>query len=152
MIRWNNGKYEPEFRIILVFPQLLSAASGCTAHGLLRTPGGMDGCRRWCSLFVLIGMAIGAVASALYVVDAHRMSFLPLSSYKSSHVNITQGQIASEVFTCLLVFKNFFSFFLTYFAYDWLVEAGARKGFLITASIQVGVCLLSIPMCRHSLF
>lgn len=83
------------------------------------------------------------------------MSLMPIVSFllDPPHTDIPlltccQGQIAVEAFTCLLVFKNIFSFFLTYFAYDWLVEAGARKVFLIIASIQVGVCLLSVPMCK----
>ncbi|KAL8709107.1 MAG: hypothetical protein Q9220_006128 [cf. Caloplaca sp. 1 TL-2023] len=67
----------------------------------------------------------------------------------SQHVG-RYGDIAVEAFTCLLMFKNFFSFALTWGAYDWLVEAGISKTFYIVASIQVGVCLLSIPMCKSS--
>ena len=77
-------------------------------------------------------MVLGAVASALYIVDAHK-------------------EIAVEAFTCLLVFKNMFSFALTWKAYDWLVPPGAiSKTFYAIASVQVGVCLLSIPMCKSS--
>ncbi|KAL1958794.1 hypothetical protein VTO42DRAFT_3913 [Malbranchea cinnamomea] len=129
MIRWNKGKYEPEFRIVLVFPQLLFSSIGM--YGLAWFAADVWRYRWLPSVimfaFVLIGMVMGAVASALYVVDAHR-------------------QIAVEAFTCLLVFKNIFSFVMTYFAYDWLVAAGPRTVFLVIASIQVGVCLLSVPM------
>ena len=58
------------------------------------------------------------------------------------------GEIAVEAFTCLLIFKNIFSFGLTWGAYDWLLSAGILKTFLIIASIQVAICLLSIPMCK----
>lgn len=51
-----------------------------------------------------------------------------------------------EAFTCLLIFKNLFSFALTWFAYDWLPVIA--KTFYIIGSIQVAVCLLSIPMCK----
>lgn len=60
------------------------------------------------------------------------------------------GEIAVEAFTCLLMFKNIFSFGLTWGAYNWLVSAGISKTFYIIASIQVGICLLSIPMCKSS--
>lgn len=41
-----------------------------------------------------------------------------------------------------------FSFCLTWSAYDWLITAGISKTFYIIASVQVGLCLLSIPMCK----
>jgi hypothetical protein len=65
-------------------------------------------------------------------------------------MTLDAGQIAVEAFTCLLIFKNIFSFVLTFFAYDWLIRNGIRPAFLAISSIQVGVCLLSIPMCEYS--
>lgn len=53
-----------------------------------------------------------------------------------------------EAFTCLLIFKNMFSFGLTWGAYNWLVAIGISRTFNIIASIQIGICLLSIPMCK----
>ena len=58
------------------------------------------------------------------------------------------GDIAVEAFTCLLIFKNVFSFGLTFKAYPWLVEAGSEKIFKIVGSVQLVICLLSIPMCK----
>jgi len=72
-------------------------------------------------------MVLGAVASALYLVDAHR-------------------DVAVEAFTCLLVFKNIFSFGLTFSGYDWLVRGGVKPVFTVIASVQVGVCCLTIFM------
>lgn len=48
----------------------------------------------------------------------------------------------------MLIFKNMFSFILTFFAYDWLVSNGIRPAFLAISSIQMAICVLSIPMCR----
>ncbi|KAL1858521.1 hypothetical protein Plec18170_002720 [Paecilomyces lecythidis] len=132
MIKLNKGKYEPEFRILLVFFQLLFAGTGLYGFGITSSDVGRWG---WLIpdvflMFVIIGMVMGAVASALYIVDAHR-------------------RIAVEAFTCLLIFKNMFSFVLTFFAYDWLVESGVRTPFLAIGSIQIAVCLLSIPMCKQ---
>jgi hypothetical protein len=60
-----------------------------------------------------------------------------------------KGQISVEAFTCMLFFKNVFSFVLTFFAYDWLVvKAGSRAPFIAIGTIQVGICLLAIPMCE----
>lgn len=53
-----------------------------------------------------------------------------------------------EAFTCLLIFKNIFSFVLTFFAYEWLVQRGIKPAFMAISSIQVVICLLSVPMCK----
>ncbi|KAJ9248205.1 hypothetical protein DTO280E4_1772 [Paecilomyces variotii] len=129
MIKLNQGKYEPEFRLLLVFFQLLFAGTGLYGFGITASDVGKWG---WLIpdvflMFVIIGMVMGAVASALYIVDAHR-------------------QIAVEAFTCLLIFKNMFSFVLTFFAYEWLVKNGVKPAFLAIGSIQIVVCLLSVPM------
>lgn len=65
-----------------------------------------------------MGMVIGAVASALYIVDAHR-------------------DISIEAFTCLLLFKNFFSFGITWIAWDWMRQEGVWKNFKTVGLIQV---------------
>ena len=49
-----------------------------------------------------------------------------------------------------MIFKNMFSFALTWGAYDWIVELGIVKTFNIIGSIQVAVCLLCVPMCKLS--
>lgn len=131
MIRWNHGKYEPEFRILLVFPMLIFSTIGLYGFGITANNIARYG---WLLPdvflgFVVIGMVMGAVASALYIVDGHR-------------------DIAVEAFTCLLIFKNMFSFILTYYAYDWIIgrQGSVRSLFIIIGSIQVGICLLSVPM------
>lgn len=83
MTKWNNGVYEPEFRIVLVIPQMILGCAGLygwgkTVDGLLHetyhytVPLTFFG-------FEVAGMVIGAVASSLYIVDAYRKSFLPNS-------------------------------------------------------------------------
>lgn len=53
-----------------------------------------------------------------------------------------------EGFTCLLVFKNLFSFGLTFKGFDWIVAGHIKPVFMAIASVQVGICLLTIPMCK----
>ncbi|KAL4868780.1 hypothetical protein BDV12DRAFT_169010 [Aspergillus spectabilis] len=129
MIKLNKGRYEPEFRILLVIFQLIFCGIGMYGFGITANdaahygwlpPDVFFGC-------VVIGMVMGAVASALYIVDAHR-------------------NIVIEAFTCMLIFKNMFSFVLTFYTYDWLVEAYVKKPFIAISSIQVAICALSIPM------
>ncbi|KAL8695450.1 MAG: hypothetical protein Q9218_000028 [Villophora microphyllina] len=134
MIRRNKGVYEPEFRIVLVLAQLVFGCAGLYGFGITAEHVGRYGWFLPDFFFAceVGGMVLGAVASALYIVDAHR-------------------DIAVEAFTCLLMFKNLFSFGLTWGAYNWLISAGISETFYIVASIQVGICLLSIPMCKSSL-
>ena len=74
MIRRNKGVYEPEFRILLVIPQLVMGCIGLYGFGITSNnverygwflPDFFFGCE-------VMGMVLGAVASALYIVDAHR--------------------------------------------------------------------------------
>ncbi|KKK12173.1 hypothetical protein P175DRAFT_0502765 [Aspergillus ochraceoroseus IBT 24754] len=129
MIKLNKGRYEPEFRILLVVFQLVFCGIGMYGFGIT----GNDVQRyRWLLpevffVFIIIGMVMGAVASALYIVDAHR-------------------NMVIEAFTCMLIFKNMFSFILCFYTYDWLVKHGIKGPFMAISSIQVGVCALSLPM------
>lgn len=75
MIKLNKGTYEPEFRIILVFFQLLFSGIGLYGFGITA-----ENVKRYGWLipdvffaFVVMGMVMGAVSSSLYLVDAHRM-------------------------------------------------------------------------------
>ena len=155
MIKWNKGKYEPEFRIVLVLPQMLFCGIGLYGFGYVTEDTERYG---WLPtevffMFVLIGMVVGTVVSALYVVDAHRESTPVRRSccvYPELTFSSRLGQISVEIFTCLLIFKNMFCFVLTYFAYDWVIHIGPKHVFVILGSIQVGLCMLSVPMCEFS--
>lgn len=149
MIRKNNGIYEPEFRLVLVIGQLIFGAGGLYGFGFAAAnvqPGG------WflpdfffaCEVG---GMVLGAVASALYIVDAHR-KYLPSIWCRRFQSDTDVAEIAVEAFTAMMIFKNIFSFGLTWGAYDWLTQTGIAEIFIIIASIQVAVCLLTIPMCK----
>jgi len=146
LTRLNRGIYEPEFRIVLVIPQLIFGCAGLYGFGI--TSANIGKYRWfWPDFFFageVMGMVLGAVASALYIVDAHR-------------------DISVEAFTCLLVFKNIFSFGLTWSGYDWLVKYDVKPVFMAVASVQVIICCLSVPMyifgkknrsfvARHSVF
>ena len=130
-IRKNKGTYEPEFRILLMIPTLIFSAIGLYGFGI--TADGVTKSKyHWIVpevflCFILISMVMGAIASAQYLLDAHRV-------------------IAVEAFTNLLIFKNIFSFLLAYFAYNWVFASGIRYIFICFGSIEVALCLLSVPM------
>lgn len=131
LARHNGGVYEPEFRLVLVIPQTVIGAIGLFGFGFTAADPYKYG-QYWPSFFFgmeVMGMVLGATASALYLVDAHR-------------------EISVESFTCLLLFKNFFSFVLTWYAVDWVVS-GVWGLFRIIGAVQIGVGLLSIPMCTQ---
>lgn len=131
LTRRNGGIYEPEFRMVIVIPMLIIGCAGLYGFGITA-----DDTRKfgwfWPDFFFaleVMSMVLGAVASALYIVDAHR-------------------DLAVEGFTCLLIFKNIFSFGLTFSGLDWLVKAGIKPVFMWISSVQVVICLLTILMCK----
>ncbi|KAH7328910.1 major facilitator superfamily domain-containing protein [Stachybotrys elegans] len=127
----NNGIYEPEFRIWLVLPMMIIGGIGL--YGFALTAGGVISLEYTYHVplvffgFEVASMVIGAVASSLYIVEAYR-------------------DLTIEGLTLMIIFKNFFSFMLTFFAYDWLIHGGIERTMVTIASVQIGVCLLSIPM------
>jgi MFS family permease len=80
MTRRNKGIFEPEFRIVLVIPQFVFGCTGLYLFGITTTAltkyswavpifaFGLEVC----------GMVIGAVATSLYIVDAHRGLLAPI--------------------------------------------------------------------------
>ncbi|GKT63597.1 major facilitator superfamily transporter [Colletotrichum tofieldiae] len=131
MTRRNGGIYEPEFRIVMVLPMFIVGCMGL--YGFAITSAGLATREYHYSVPLVFfglevaGMVIGAVASSLYIVDAYR-------------------DLAIEGFTIMIIFKNIFSFGLTYSAYDWIIAGGIKPTMIAISSIQVVVCALSIPM------
>ncbi len=74
MVRRNKGVYEPEFRIVLVIAQLVFSCAGLYGFGITGNNVAKYGwfLPDFFFALVVIGMVLGAVASALYIVDAHR--------------------------------------------------------------------------------
>jgi len=129
LAKMNKGIYEPEFRLFLVIPQAVTGCLGLYMFGVTASNTVKYGWF-WPDFFFaleLMGMTMGAITSALYLVDAY-------------------PNIAIETFTCLLLFKNFFSFGLTWEAFNWIGKVGTKHLFIYVASIQVAVCALTLPM------
>jgi hypothetical protein len=86
MTRKNRGVFEPEFRLVLVIPQLIFGCVGLYGFGITSNNTYKYGWF-WPDFFFafeVAGMVIGAVASSLYIVDAHRKPFLFQSPRRST--------------------------------------------------------------------
>ncbi|KAI0815647.1 major facilitator superfamily transporter [Xylaria sp. FL0064] len=134
LTRLNGGIYEPEFRLVLVIPQLVFGVTGLFGFAVT-AQGTLEGQYHWIAPIIFFGFevagtVVGAVASSLYIVDAYR-------------------DLAIEGFTCLIIFKNFFSFGLTFKAYEWLVHSGIREVFFALGAVQIVVCFLTVPMSKE---
>jgi len=73
MTKRNGGVYEPEFRMVLVLPQLVLGCAGLYGFGIVSSNPTKYGWF-WPDFFFgmeVAGMVLGAVASALYIADAH---------------------------------------------------------------------------------
>lgn len=74
LTRKNNGIYEPEFRLVLVIPQLVIGCAGLYLFGV--TAAELINYSYYLPILgfgmQVAGMVIGAVAASLYLVDAHR--------------------------------------------------------------------------------
>lgn len=151
MTKRNKGIYEPEFRILLVIPMMIIGCIGLYGFGFTASEIISNKYTYHVPLvffgFEVAGMIIGAVASSLYIIDAYRMQ---LPSIFPACTDQTSGDLTIEGFTIMIIFKNFFSFALTFYAYDWVVDGGVKPTLDAISSIQVVVCLLSVPMCKFA--
>lgn len=126
MSRHNNNIYEPEYRLLLVIPQLICGCTGIWGFGI--TANNMYKYSKYLPPFFFgvetCGMIIGAVASGAYITDAHR-------------------DIQVEAFVMLVLVKNLVSFALTERAYNWLVSAGVKHCFVVAGSIQAAISVVT---------
>lgn len=86
MIRRNKGVYEPEFRILLVIPQLIFGCAGLYGFGITSNHVTHWFLPDFFFALEVMGMVIGAVASALYIVDAHRALSPPFLSSNTKDI------------------------------------------------------------------
>ncbi|KAF4439347.1 hypothetical protein F53441_12626 [Fusarium austroafricanum] len=128
MARRNGGLYEPEFRLIMALPILITTCMGLVGFGWSAQV--KD---EWIVPTVFFGIisfgcSLGSTTSITFCVDSYR-------------------QYAGEALVTLNFTKNIahglvFSLFVSH----WLERDGPKMVFAWIGVIQVLVCLLSIPM------
>ncbi|KAM5510001.1 MFS transporter [Fusarium oxysporum f. sp. phaseoli] len=128
MARRNGGLYEPEFRLIMALPILITTCMGLIGFGW-----SAEVHDEWIvpTIFfgiISFGCSLGSTTSITFCVDSYR-------------------QYAGEALVTLNFTKNIahglvFSLFVSH----WLEKDGSKRVFMWIGVIQLIVCLFSIPM------
>ncbi|SPO07781.1 uncharacterized protein DNG_10476 [Cephalotrichum gorgonifer] len=131
LIEWasrrNGGIYEPEFRLMLIIPALITSAIGFFPFGYLAEMG--KGPVIMATLWAISSVSMQFIMTAVttYIVDSYR-------------------NISVEIFITTMVIKNFLFFGFTFFLSPWIVEWGAADMFYCVGGIQAALCLTTVPM------
>ncbi|KAH0342005.1 hypothetical protein KCU83_g9429, partial [Aureobasidium melanogenum] len=130
-VRWltkrNRGVYEPEFRLVFVFPSLILSIAGLLGFGYA--------CQSYLTIYsiaALWGLLLGGIfmsASVMttYALDACR-------------------QYATEIFIMAMTFKNFFFYGFSAYFVDWFMTQGVTGMYNVMGGITGAICLASITM------
>ncbi|KIJ62925.1 hypothetical protein HYDPIDRAFT_176332 [Hydnomerulius pinastri MD-312] len=125
--RRNGGVYEPEFRLFIIIPLLISTTIGWFGWAISASL-----LELWIGPAVFysllnFGQAVGSIAVVSYVVDSH-------------------GPYAAEAFATINCIKNLFAFGVTYYVVPWLGAQGVLRTFCTIGGINIWVCLMTVPM------
>ncbi|GAA5905387.1 hypothetical protein JCM6882_003145 [Rhodosporidiobolus microsporus] len=125
LARRNGGRFEPEFRLVLMIPMLILEVFGFMGWSLMTRNGSIP----WIGpvfMYSLInaGQAIGATAIVAYIIDCHR-----------GHTAEAMGVINLS--------KNLVLYGFTQFAANWVMDMGIPD----TMGVLAGVTAISIGSC-----
>ncbi|KAJ9612753.1 hypothetical protein H2204_014922 [Knufia peltigerae] len=125
MARRNRNIFEPEFRLVMLFPALIIAGVGFIGWGWAYTTH-----VHWIGLAILLllancGAVLGNAAIIGYVVDAHR-------------------SWANESQVVLFAWKNFYPFTMGYWFVPWFIKDGPKKTWAAVGGIIVGLYSLGL--------
>ncbi|KAM0524219.1 hypothetical protein ACHAPS_005140 [Verticillium nonalfalfae] len=128
LARRNGGLYEPEFRLIMAIPILLSTVIGLMGFGWSAEERDHWMVPTFFFGVISFGCTMGSTTSITYCVDSYR-------------------QYAGEALVTLNFSKNIlhglvFSLFVTH----WMASDGPKTMFIWLGVIQLIFCLFSIPM------
>lgn len=128
--RSNNGVFQPETRLFLLFIPGLIAPAGCILFGY-----GVEKTLHWTAMFFGYGMvALGLTAVPIigltYVADC----YLP---------------IASDAFLLVNGLKNIVAFGFLYGVVPWVNKVGYVNSFGTQAGVSVAILALAIPLSMY---
>ncbi|KEF56048.1 uncharacterized protein A1O9_07629 [Exophiala aquamarina CBS 119918] len=127
MAKRNNGIYEPEFRLTLMIPGALLSTIGFFGLGSSIAQGAKIG---WPLAFIsLHSLAIpfASQAAFTYVVDCH-------------------PEDANQAFVTIGLVKAILTFLVTTSVNGWFASQGAKMVFWSIGGLNLGICLLTIPV------
>jgi len=122
----NHGIYEPEFRLVLMFPVLLLGVAGFFGFGA-----SIHYQTHWIGPVLTFGLANMAMAFETGCVFAY-----VIDSYED---------LSEEAFVAINA-RNLLTFGLTYFVIDWLAKDGVLNVFNVLGSTFVAVVMLTVPL------
>lgn len=128
MARRNGGVYEPEYRLLMSIPILISTAIGLMGFGWSVEVHDASIVPTIFFGVISFGCSLGSTTAITFAVDSYR-------------------QYAGEALVTLNFTKNIFHGLVwSLFFPDWLAEDGAKTVFLVIGGIQIAACLTTIPM------
>lgn len=127
MSRRNNGTYEPEFRLMMIGPVLISICIGMMGFGWSTFEEDM-----WVVPAIFLGVlgfgcSLGSTTAITYAVDSYKM-------------------FAAEALVTLNMTKNTMGFLFSLFVPQFVSGQGSRNSFVVFGSIEIFVCLFGIPL------
>ncbi|KAL7918852.1 MFS general substrate transporter [Trichoderma austrokoningii] len=128
MARRNGGMYEPEFRLVMAAPILLTTCIGLMGFGWSAQE--KDS---WIVPTIFFGItsfgcSLGSTTAITFCVDSYR-------------------QYAGEALVTLNFSKNIFhGLVFSLFISQWLADDGSRRVYVWLGVIQLIFCLMSVPM------
>lgn len=127
MARRNNGVYEPEFRLVMCIPVLISVTMGMMGFGWSTFDHDM-----WIVPAIFLGIigfgcSLGSTTAITYAVDSYKM-------------------FAAESLVTLNLSKNVFGFAFSFFVPSFLENSGSKTLFVTFGGVEVFICLWGIPL------
>lgn len=125
--RRNHGTYEPEYRLIMILPVMISVTMGMIGFGWSSFD--KDA---WIVPTIFLGIlgfgcSLGSTTAITYSVDSYKM-------------------FASEALVTLNLAKNTIGFLFSLFVNHFLETSGPKTLFVVFGSIQIFLCLWAIPL------
>ncbi|KAJ5667360.1 hypothetical protein N7507_003224 [Penicillium longicatenatum] len=123
----NHGTYEPESRLLIIFPAAIAMAIGSFGLGAA-IHNSMSAIV--CGVFMaIISFAVGLGCTGIV-----------------SYTNDACGEKASDAFGIAMVIKSAFTFGLSFLFNDFYIRSGALAFFSTFGAVTVGVMLTTIPL------
>lgn len=125
--RQNKGVYEPEFRLLLMIPAVVLSTIGFVGFGFAVQQG-------------------ASIAYPLYFMSMHSLSIPFASSASFTYVIDCHPLNANQAFVTINFAKAVFTFIASTYVNAWLASVGPQTMFAQIAGLNLGLCLLTVPM------
>jgi hypothetical protein len=127
LARRNSGTYEPEFRLWLIIPMMITGIIGFFGFGFTIVHGNGPTVASTMYGFITASLIFSHVASGSYITDAFR-------------------DRSVEIFIVVMIFKNLLFFVFSLVVNHWLARDGPEKVFNTIGALQVAIAFLSLPL------